>query len=467
MTQSELDNLLMRWSAGELSEAESAALDARLQADPQARQRLREHAMLDEVLRELPMPEQAIDLKEACATRMPARLMWSVMAIAAVLAVVVAGGLWFRGRFHFQPVQAQGEKPFEARSIRLASGSAKISLPAVGYMVVDGPADVDLIDPMRVRVSEGRIRIRVTEKTGRGFVVETPHGNVTDLGTEFGLDVPKGGKTGLVVFDGMVDLEVRPEDGARPDKDASTARVKRLTQGEGVTFDRRGRMDRISSIVTGDVPTFLQAGEATATGQLPLIVSVADNRRSSETMNYYEIVPGGLREDALKYVERPHEWNGVTKEGIPAYLLGADYVKLFNEDPRKQNRQIEVTLSRPAKLYIFFDDRVPVPAWLSTNFRNTGDKIGGDAGPWGRMRNENKLGVGPGDSIDVIFSVWERAIDQPQTVGLGPTPGLAEPSGPAVGGAAAQATPGASMFGIAAIPLQGAQVEQSKSGRGK
>jgi hypothetical protein len=389
-------------------------------------------------------------------------------AIATAIAVVVTGGLWFGGVFRAEAPQAQTAPRFEARSIRLASGSAKISLPAVGYMVVDGPAEVDLIDPMRVRVSEGRVRIRVTEKTGRGFVVETPNGNVTDLGTEFGLDVPRGGKAGLVVFDGAVDLEVRQDEVGNQSQSTDALRVKRFTQGEGVTFDQRGRMDRISSIVTGNAATFLQTGEATATGQPPLIASVDDNRQSSETMNYYEIVPGGLREDALNYVERPHQWNGATKEGIPSYLLGADYVKLFNEDPRKQDRQILVALSRPAKLYIFFDDRVPVPAWLSANFRNTGDKIGEDSGPWGKKRHQNKVDLGPGNSIDNIFSVWERVVTKAQTVGLGPTPGLLESSGPPVAGAAGrQVMPGASMFGIAAVPWEAGHSEQNASERGK
>jgi hypothetical protein len=58
MTDFDLDDLLTRWAAGELTEAEFAALEAHLIADPEARRRLRQHAMLDEVLRELPMPKE-------------------------------------------------------------------------------------------------------------------------------------------------------------------------------------------------------------------------------------------------------------------------------------------------------------------------------------------------------------------------------------------------------------------------
>ena len=48
--------------------------------------------------------------------------------------------------------------------------------------------------------------LHVTNPRGRGFVVETPQGQVTDLGTEFGVDVAGDSNTDVVVFEGAVNL---------------------------------------------------------------------------------------------------------------------------------------------------------------------------------------------------------------------------------------------------------------------
>jgi hypothetical protein len=48
--------------------------------------------------------------------------------------------------------------PLEVRSVHIESGSTKLLLPRVGYVVVEGPADLDLLGPMRARLNSGRIK---------------------------------------------------------------------------------------------------------------------------------------------------------------------------------------------------------------------------------------------------------------------------------------------------------------------
>jgi hypothetical protein len=100
-----------------------------------------------------------------------------------------------------------------------------------------------------------------------------------------------------------------------------------------------------------------------------------------------------------------------------------------------------VTIGRPAKLYVFFDDRVPRPDWLVENFRNTGDAIGLDSGPFTNpVRGTTykfRCGVGPGKEIDARLSVWERIVAQPGRITLGANGGLNNWS---------------TMYGIAAVP---------------
>jgi hypothetical protein len=343
---------------------------------------------------------------------------------------------------HVTPTEA-----FHPRSIKLTdSGSARVALPKVGYMLVDGPASVDLVAPLRARLNRGRIRVRVTQPTGRGFAVDTPDGEVVDLSTEFGLDVTEGKNTGVVVFDGSVDLHVgKPKAGGMP-------RVERLTCGEGATFNKQGEMNRVVSIMTGNVATFLSDEEASTHRQDAVIVKVADNLRSGDTKKYYEIVAHGFREDALAYVDRPgHEWNGATKAGLPKYLLGADYVKTFSDDKVRGDMEIRVWLSRPAKLYVLFDSYLKPPKWLESRFRKIKPVVGMDLGPWPTIGHRVDRGRGPGNSVDHGFRVWECVVKEPGVVTLG---------GNGTHDSAGRRSKAPYMYGIAAVAIDAVKAKE-------
>lgn len=340
--------------------------------------------------------------------------------------------------------------PLAGQSFQLDSGTAKLSLPGIGYVVLEGPVDFDLISEKRARLKTGRIKMRVTDVAGRGFVVETPDGEITDLGTEFGVEVVNGRETGLVVFEGSVDLRVAEGSASQ------AAHVARLVEGEGALFNKGGPLTRINSIVTGSVATFVNNNGQHLESRLPpapdsqptqLIAKVTDNLRSTETKKFYEIVPGGLREDAKAYADSKHEWNGITAEGIPKYLVGADYVKTFNQFSvqKEQKLSISVTLAHPAKLYVFFDARSEPPAWLTQDFHNTGDRIGLDAS-FNRRFPHRKIHVGPGEGIDEQFTIWEREVHEPGMIRLGPN----------LGDVIIDPTP--AMYGIAAAPIAASEL---------
>jgi hypothetical protein len=265
--------------------------------------------------------------------------------------------------------------------------------------------------------------LRITSPQGRGYVVETPHGEIKDLGTEFGIDASHESCNGVVVFEGAVDLSFPKALGQK-----GALQIERLVQGEGLTFTRRGRLSRIMSIITGDNATFEQGGDMRLQRLDPIIANVTDNIQESDVRKFYEIVPCGLREDALTYVDRPnHEWNGIDKHGMPKYLIGADYVKTFNNDKMREDVEIQVTLCRPARLFVILDQRVAPPQWLVEGFRQTGDQLGLDIGPYldpTSSRLVNCLrGAGCGNSIDERFAVWERVVNVPGVVKLGPNAG--------------------------------------------
>ena len=308
-------------------------------------------------------------------------------------------------------------------SVKLKSGSSTtLMLDDVGYIYLEGPADFRLLGPRRARLDSGRIRMRVTEASGRGYVIETPDGDITDLGTEFGVHVATGKRTAVAVFEGAVDLQVA-------DQNVVTPHVQRLVGGDGVLFNKGGQLDRLNSILTSQGNSFSVCSDDVNGNDFdsPLIIDTYDNLPTSATKRYYEIVTKGMKEDALAHVDRlQHNWNGLSSmSGMPKYLIGADYVKTFCDDKRRVDHdfQLTVVLARPAKLYVLFDKRLEPPSWLVKSFRRTDDCLGLDAGKWHALDEKRghlgETGKGPGESIDIEFVVWERLVDKPGTIELG------------------------------------------------
>jgi hypothetical protein len=334
---------------------------------------------------------------------------------------------------------AQEKMLSSVRSIQFETGTATLGLDQIGSVVIEGPADFQMLSPMRARLAKGKIKVRVSELTGRGFQVETPNGLVTDLGTEFLLNVSETGKTDLAVLEGKVDFQASLSASQYPVAIGSSP--ERLLEGDGIRIDENGNIDRIVSIIRANAATF-HSGEGMASIlSQAVIVEVSDNLQKSDTKKFYEIVPGGLGEDTKAYVDTIHEWNGVTADGIPSYLIGADYVKTFNQNSIQKKFGMCVTLARPAKLYVFFDSRSTPPDWLVKDFRNTGDRIGLDATRSRRFRNRT-IEVGPGNAIDDQFTIWEREVHEPCKLRLGTNLGTTK------------ITPGPAMYGVAAVPLE-------------
>lgn len=369
--------------------------------------------------------------------------------VFALCAVVAIGGfLWFNGLSPDVPGDSESViaettlRTPSVTSIQLCSSSAEVDLEKIGRVTIHQPADFRLLGPMRARLNRGQIQVNITEESGRGFVVETPDGEVTDLGTQFGLDVREGERTSLVVLDGRVDLRVANAD--------NRIRLERLAKGDGVLFKRGSPIGRIMSVISDDKGLFRPASMAANIRPHAVIVDVADDLSSTDTKRYYDIVSEGMREDALAYVDRlEHEWNGLDENGMPSYLIGADYVKTFNDDKHRRGHNITVVLARPARLFVFLDERIAPPHWLTDDFHDTGDRLGMDTGA--RFSLEEKKsrdirvqrGAGPGVSIDDTFSIWELVVEEPGPVVLGANGFPKQPQHPYW----------SSMYGIAAVEL--------------
>jgi FecR protein len=357
--------------------------------------------------------------------------LWAAPAAAACFLLVLAGGLWWKasGRavtdsarhttghaarvVNLSNVEwSNGAKTYDEWSfvepgdtLRIERGLVNLFLDNGAELLIEGPADVDYVSLKKVFARKGKLAARVSP-SATGFSIETPHANVIDRGTAFGMSVDENNRTDVVVYEGMVDLDVLG--------DNAPAR-RRLERGEALSVSRLGELSRITTV---ESTKFLEPPQVRTAGirTEPVITSVSDNVRSLETTKYYRVIPGGFHEDCRAYVDRTHEWNGVDQRGLPPFLLGGDYVMTYNDDKIVTEFEIAIGLSQPASLYVIIDDRVPPPEWLKRDFVDTHWDVGSDEGYVDRIITN---GVGPGVSIDHTCSVWRRDVPEPTTVVLG------------------------------------------------
>jgi hypothetical protein len=228
---------------------------------------------------------------------------------------------------------------------------------------------------------------------------------------------------------------------ATPADGGSIVPTRRLSQGDAMMLNTNGQFERVVSIQRNDFITPVE--NVRRRPSEPVIGDIHDNIRTEEGVKSYQIVRGGLEEDALCFVDRYHQWNGIERSGLPRFLVGADYVMPFNNDKFSQTLELKLRLLRPAHLYIFLDNNMQVPDWLKKDFVDTGIDIGLD-GSQTEWHKEHSLGVGAGNSVDFNFSIWKRDVEKAGVVTLGSV------NAPKIGTRSA----GFNMYGIAAVAAQ-------------
>ncbi len=319
------------------------------------------------------------------------------------------------------------------QELEFDTGQLEIIFDTGVELLVTGPAALSIESPLKVAASRGTFTARVGER-GKGFTIDTPATSVIDLGTEFGVSIQDDNATGVVVFDGAVDL--RPT--KQTDEQIDSLPI-RLNQGEALAVSTDGATERIVTMYPGQYPTVAGRPGASKYGS-GLFENVTDNLSEKGSKKFYRVVPGGFDEDVRAFVDRRHEWNGTDQKGLPSFLVGGDYVMPFNDNKFLEGLVVSVQLRQSCYLYVLFDTNMQVPSWLSNGFKNTGHLVGLDHGS-GPFTEGIAAEVGPGEGIDDKFSVWVRHISGPDQVFLG---GVDMPADKELGW---------NMYGIVAVPL--------------
>ncbi len=316
--------------------------------------------------------------------------LWTAMIAATVLIATGLAAWKFVRTNPIEPVVAdiihQQEVHWAAETTALAADNAvrrgRLSSTAGEYTLqfrdgstvrVVGPASLDIKSKMLVQLDNGQATASVPPGS-TGFTITSALIDVVDQGTEFGISV-EGGRADVVVFEGKVDVNSNV---GRPGPS------KRLTEGEAIKVDQQGAIGRLAD-VRRDVQGRWWTDDRSGSGG-QVIASVSDNIHGGDAGKVfacYQTTFEGLHEDGLAFSDNPHhQWNGLTADGLPDFLLGADYIKTFNHYRYLRYFKMTIEFARPANLYVFADDRIAPPAWLVEQFEDTGVDIGLDEGPW-------------------------------------------------------------------------------------
>ena len=89
--------------------------------------------------------------------------------------------------------------------IVLTSGYLKLTFDYGAEVILEGPAEFQIISAEQMRLLQGKLTA-VVPREAVGFRVDTPGASVIDLGTEFSLEVEQDGSTSVHLFEGNASL---------------------------------------------------------------------------------------------------------------------------------------------------------------------------------------------------------------------------------------------------------------------
>lgn len=234
MNPRELEQAIQDAFNGELDDARGSELREALRNSPEAVDTYCDQAILESELRRLPpgrrkapKPVRARPLPRAIPRPRRRAPVFAIAAAAAVLLIV--GMIWHRvfstpdrilARLEITPGSAvlHGDgTAFRATGLEedqafvLGQGVASLRFKSGVEAVIEGPATVKLIDAGRLELRSGHSWFHVPHNA-RGFKVITDNFVVTDLGTEFGVDLREAHVPEIHVLKGETEVSANTGD---------------------------------------------------------------------------------------------------------------------------------------------------------------------------------------------------------------------------------------------------------------
>lgn len=226
MKETERDELLElanSYLEQSLSADEASRLEAILEGSEEARRCFvdftHDHAALH--WEQIPATNNEIEeFSEYRPRRLPT--MWQTLAAAAIISLLAlalvkpqpksgafatmartAAARWESGNLPTMDGARLG-----TGTLKLVRGLATIQFDSGAEVILEAPAELELVDAMNCVLARGTAVAEVS-KGAEGFTIKTPTANVIDHGTRFAVNVnPQTGGTQTQVFDGLVEVEL-------------------------------------------------------------------------------------------------------------------------------------------------------------------------------------------------------------------------------------------------------------------
>ncbi|MDF1814095.1 MAG: FecR family protein [Verrucomicrobiales bacterium] len=215
-----LDELIDRLRSCESSKEEIAEMETLLANDPVLRKRFRSRMRLESYLLSAfqSHQEETLPFETEPATWTPPRLLITATAVIAAC-LLLTGLVTFLFLNPTRPVaviESESDAAWEGSMnitggsklgpgmLRLQAGIANIRFKSGALVMLEAPAALHIQSAMKSELLSGKALVEAPE-SAHGFVVVTPHGYVTDLGTRFSVSVDESEST-CEVLDGEISL---------------------------------------------------------------------------------------------------------------------------------------------------------------------------------------------------------------------------------------------------------------------
>ena len=192
-----------------------------------------------------------------------------------------------------------------------------------------------------------------------------------------------------------------PQHGGRP-----SPQIASLVEGEAVQVSSKGAKKRVTCVfTTGDSGDWSRKPPLGA-----LITDVHDSTEEAGSNHFYRVGVGSLTTGTSLRQTNPLSWRTLDGSPLPDWLEGGDWAETGSDEDADVD--LQVTLARPAVLFVLQDVRRAPPAWLRDRFTDTGTRL--------LLERSSAKASGEGKSPQP-FTVWSMKVSQPGTVTLGPS----------------------------------------------
>lgn len=353
MKPTDLDLLASRYADGSASAEEVAQLNERLRADATARRDFAELLNLDSALAELAAGWTMLDQPEPRrVVAFPHAVRW--LAAAACLALLASSAWWWKSARQVCATVAKTAGVTELSAgdqlrgepHEIAAGTVEFLTARGAKVVIEAPAAFRFESAQRLRMMHGRVAAEVPP-SAKGFTVVTPTGSAVDLGTKFGVDVPRVGSAEIHVFQGEVIAQPKGGGQRQSLRDGQALALESGSSARremrSAAFIRSGEMTALSAGLAAGQHAHAEAAVA-ALRRDPALIALLDFESVAPAGDAFRIVQGrwpGSRAaefvnvgDHMKLdVGGDRVWSQLTLAAwVRIDRLGAPYQSLYHTD---------------------------------------------------------------------------------------------------------------------------------------